>query len=199
MDHGLEPSQAAVLTRAIADWAKTQDEWWPWDDGTPDPEPTDWSQHPSMEPGWLDTRLAAIMRQQERYMVQFLRDPGNPATFQAVTHRELGHPVDETTAALAARWAQVDWTVRPPDITPWQPFVCIPAGTPLRRTPTWEPQDWTLGGLPVVISDGVPPYPGIMLVQSPWEDDPEPDSSIRPPAWGRMDRPPAPGGGRHGE
>lgn len=119
---------AARLAPRIAEWAKDQDEDWPWDDGTPAPEPTDWSTHPSItDPGWL-ARAQEHAIWAQGFLRRMFRDPGNPAAFQAVTHRELGHPVDETTHALAEQWAQ-----KTPLPERWQPRVRIPAGTALSR------------------------------------------------------------------
>lgn len=145
MDYGVEPDQADWLVPVIAGWAKGQDEDWPWDDGTPAPEPTDWSTHPSItDPGWL-ARAQEHAIWAQGFLRRMFRDPGNPAAFQAVTHRELGHPVDEDTRALAARWVQ-----DPPLPERWQPSVRIPAGTIISRTGYTVDTGMTWWDMPVV-------------------------------------------------
>lgn len=173
MDHGIEASQAALLTRAIAEWAKDQDEDWPWQDASYN-QPMDPTYPPMPQlknpEAIIDmwARHHAVYTQAMTWLVDV--HEGNPATFQ-VTHRELGPPLNETTRALAEHWAAVDWSVRTPDVVPWRPGVSIcPVGR-TQRTPTWEPQDWTWAGLPVVISDGVPKNPGLMLMQRHTEED----------------------------
>lgn len=122
LDHDVEPSLAAILTRAIAEWAKDQDEDWPWDDGTPAPE----SVYPPMP--LLKNPEAIIELWHKRMeshaaMSRYFLDHqtgDNPVVFQQVTHRELGHPVNDDTQQLTSEWTQ-----RAPAPEHWQPSLRI--------------------------------------------------------------------------
>lgn len=74
---------------------------------------------PLIDPALLALKLEEHARWMEEWATVYLKDPGNPATFQIITHRELGHPITEATHALAEQWAATP----PPPPEKWQTHI----------------------------------------------------------------------------
>lgn len=143
---------AGDLIQDITEWAKRQDEDWPWDDGTPEPEPVRYDPM-LMHPDRIMAKLARIVEEQEAVYGWLRRDPGHQEVFQVHTpeREEQGPRLDPDTTALAARWTQ-----DAPTPEHWQPHIrlCPDRGRPMRPV---HDTGQTWAGMPVVHNPNLRP------------------------------------------